>query len=192
MMTSIKDLVRTNIKVSALDQDGAVVSEDFFTNEIVKEGASVISRLLVDPSGPRPSHIYARWGSDLSEANGTTNFATSTSDVTYNDFADTTGDVGALREPIFSAAKLEPNDTIVDGKITFFFRLTATSDLIGSFDASTSRIFYLGLAAAKDLSDPSQDLIVSLLSTAGEDPFPGLEIPTNGQLAIDYKMSFAI
>ena len=44
----------------------------------------------------------------------------------------------------------------------------------------------MGLAAARNLNDPNQDILVSLIEVD-----PALEIPVNGQLAIDYKMIFS-
>ncbi len=185
-MTSIKDLVSTEIKIKTLDENGNVVSENTLENQIIKEGVGVIGKLLVDPSAPRPSHIYARFATDEPTASSGTNFTLSASDVTYSDFNVATASAGCLRSKIFSTSKLENNDDIANGKITFFFRLTGNNELLGTFSPESSKIYYLGLAASKTISDPSQDLIVSLLSA------DGLEIPTGGQLAIDYTLKFTV
>ena len=92
-----------------------------------------------------------------------------------------------MREPIFSTVKVENHGGIVDGKLTFFFRITESSELTGTFSNSSSKIYYLGLAAARDLSDQNQDLMISLLSVD-----PAIEVPLGGQVAIDYTLNFAV
>jgi len=185
-MTSLKKLVSTEITIKTLDSNGNEISEKKFQNQFIKEGATVLSRLMVDPSAPRPSHIYARFSSDLSNASDGTNFTIAPLDVTYSDFVTANSNTGCLRSRIFSTAKLEPNGDVVDSKITFFFRVTSDNELEGTFFPESSKIYYLGLAAARTVSDPSQDLMMSLLLA------DGLEIPTNGQLAIDYTLKLGV
>tara|TARA_B100000035_G_C21024864_1_gene565733 strand:- start:546 stop:1106 length:561 start_codon:yes stop_codon:yes gene_type:complete len=183
-MTSLKKLIDTEIKIKSIDKDGNVVNETTEHNEIINEGVSVIARLLVDPSGARPSHLYARFSGNQTNAQGTSNLGTNNSLVNVLDFLPIDNASGCLREPIFSTAKVEANGSIIDGKITFFFRITEESELTGSFNASASKIYYLGLAAARDLSDYNQDMMISLL-----EPTTPIEIPTGGQVAIDYTLT---
>lgn len=183
-MTRLKELIDTEIKIKSIDSNGNVVNETTEKNEIINEGVSVIARLLVDPSGARPSHLYARFATTESDAVGTSNLGIQNSVVNVLDFLPTDNSSGCLREPVFSTAKIEANDSIVDGKVTFFFRITDSSELTGTFSTSTSKVYYLGLAAARDLSDANQDMMMSLLK-----PDTPIEIPTGGQVAIDYTLT---
>ena len=185
-MTSVNELVKTKIVVKTIDATGALLDRRTMQNEIVNEGVSVIARLLVDPSSARPSHIYARFADDASDAQGTSNLGVNNPAVNIGDFVPQTGSGGTIREPIFSTAKVEANGDIVDGRVTFFFRLTEDSELTGSYTTGSSKIFYLGLAAARDISDYNQDMLMSLISV--EEP---IEIPTGGQVAIDYTLTFS-
>ena len=72
-MTRLKELIDTEIKIKSIDGNGNVVNETTEKNEIIDEGVSVIARLLVDPSGARPSHLYARFATNESDAVGTSN-----------------------------------------------------------------------------------------------------------------------
>jgi hypothetical protein len=185
-MSNVNNIVNTSVKIKTLNSEGTVVKSGTYKNEIVNEGVGVLSRLLVDPSAPRPSHIYARFSDTQSDAQGSGNIGINNANVNVFDFTPTEHNSGALREPVFSTAKIEPNGSVVDGKITFFFRITPSSEIAGTYNIGSSQIHYLGLAAAKDLSDSNQDLLVSFIQA---DPY--LEIPTNGQLAIDYTMTFS-
>jgi hypothetical protein len=185
-MSNVNNIVNTSVKIKTLDSKGQVVKTGTYKNEIVNEGVGVLARLLVDPAAARPSHIYARFADTQSDAQGSGNIGTNNANVNIFDFTPTDNNSGCLREPVFSTAKIEPNGSVVDGKITFFFRITASSEVAGTYNIGSSQIHYLGLAAAKDLSDENQDLLVSLIQA---DPY--LEIPTNGQLAVDYTMTFS-
>lgn len=185
-MTKVNDIISTEIKVKTIASDGTVLAESTLKNEVINEGVTVIARLLVDPSGPRPSHIYAKFAPTLSDAQGSSNLGLNNSLVNNLDFTPTENNSGCLREPIFSTVKVENNSGVVDGKLTFFFRITEDSELTGSFNTASSKIYYLGLAAARDIADYNQDLMVSLLSTD-----PAIEIPMGGQVAIDYTLKFS-
>lgn len=185
-MTSVNHLVKTKVVVKTIDGAGAVLDKRTLHNEIVNEGVSVIARLLVDPSGARPSHLYARFADNATEAQGTSNLGVNNVNVNIGDFVPASASAGAIREPIFSTAKVEANGSIVDGKVTFFFRLTENSELTGSFTSNESKIFYLGLAAARDISDYNQDMLISLIEV--EDP---IDIPSGGQVAIDYTLTLS-
>ena len=189
MNKAVNDLVQTRVTIRSLDKHGTEVSRTVKTNQITKEGVSVLARLLADPSGSRPSHVYGRFATSLGEATGTTNFANpgTMQDVSYSDFiADAGSGVGCMREPLFTAVKIEANDDIADGKLPFFFRLSSTS--LHGVVTQTSEVFFLGLAAAAQTDIPSEDLIFSVLvSHDGQD---GIELPDSGQIAIDYELTF--
>ena len=189
-MTSVNKLVDTKVVIKTLDCQGTVIKEVTKKNQVTKEGVSVLAKLLVDPSAPRPSHVYGRFAESLADANGTTSFITDLSEVTYGDFTANLGEagVGTLREPLFSTVKFEDNGDIANGILTFFFRLTADSGLNCTFSSTNSQVFYLGMAAAADTNIPSEDLIYSVLSS--HDGTDGFEIPEAGQIAIDYQLTF--
>ena len=190
--TKIKSLVNTEVRVTPIDSDGRRLGTKIFRNEITKEGASVIAGLLVNPGAPRPSHIYGRFATagDPAPCEASTSFSNplNYADVSYSDFA-TSSDatVGAIREPLFGDSKIENNGDVAGGKITFFFRLTGNGEIVGTFNNSSSEVYYLGIAAARDVSDNSRDLIFSVLSA--HDNTNGLSIPTGGQIAIDYILN---
>jgi hypothetical protein len=189
MNKSLNDLVHTRVIIRSLDKHGAEVSRTVRKNQITKEGVSVLARLLADPSGSRPSHVYGRFATDLAGAVGSTNFSSPTTmvDVGYSDFiADAGSGVGCMREPLFAAVKIEANDDIADGKLTFFFRLSSAS-IEGSV-VSNSEVFFLGLAAAAETDLPSEDAIFSVL--VSHDGVDGIELPDSGQIAIDYELTF--
>ena len=140
-MTKVNDIIHTEIRVRTLNSSGNVVAEHKLKNEVINEGVTVIARLLVDPSGPRPSHIYAKFAPTLQDAQGSTNLGINNSLVNNLDFTPTENQSGCLREPIFSTVKVENHGGVVDGKLTFFFRLTEDSGLTGSFNTSSSKIF---------------------------------------------------
>jgi len=183
-MQNINNLIKTEIKFTVLDSSGNVVKTTTEKNEIINEGASVIARLLVDNSSPRPSHLYARFATSQSDAQGASNLGLNNQVVNVTDFIPTDNNSGCLREPIFSTAKVEANDNIVDGKITFFFRLSSVSTLAGTFNEGSSKIYYLGLAAARSIDDYSQDLMFSLLT-----PGAPIDIPIGGQISVDYTLN---
>ena len=189
MNKAVNDLVQTRVTIRSLDKHGTEVSRTVKTNQITKEGVSVLARLLADPSGSRPSHVYGRFATTLGDATGATNFASpgTMQDVSYSDFiADAGSGVGCMREPLFTAVKIEANDDIADGKLTFFFRLSSTS--LQGVVTPASEVFFLGLAAASQTDIPSEDLIFSVLvSHDGQD---GIELPDSGQIAIDYELTF--
>jgi len=190
--TKIKSLVNTEVRVTPIDSSGRKLGTKIFRNEITKEGASIIAGLLVNPGAPRPSHIYGRFGTNGNPApceNGT-NFSNPLTygDVSYVDFASSASTaVGAIREPLFGDSKIENNGSVAGGKITFFFRLTGSGEVAGTFNNASSEIYYLGIAASRDLSDASRDLVFSVLSA--HDTINGLSIPAGGQIAIDYILN---
>jgi hypothetical protein len=189
MKKSLNDLVQTRVIIRSLDKYGAEVSRTVRKNQITKEGVSILARLLADPSGSRPSHVYGRFATSLGDATGTTNFSAPSTmvDAGHGDFiADAGSGVGCMREPLFAAVKIEANDDIIDGKLTFFFRLSSAS-IAGSV-TNASEVFFLGLAAASQTDIPSQDSIFSVLIS--HDGTNGVELPDSGQIAIDYELTF--
>jgi hypothetical protein len=191
----LNDIIDTKVTVSVLEADGSLLTKKSFKNTLTKEGVTVLSRLILDPSAARPSHIYARFADDKTDADSNTQFATDVTytNITYSDFVNSNDDsIGALREPIFTTVKVENNADISDGILTFYFRLTPNSTLgSADFTAGTSQVFYLGLAAASNQSDASQDLIFSVL-TAYDNLNEGFTIPNGGQVTIDYKLTLGV
>ena len=190
----LNDLIDTAITVVTTDKAGEVVDEKHFKNTLTKEGATVLSRLLIDPAASRPSHIYARFAGNKTDADLSTNFSSDIThqDVTYSDFTvSANAGIGCLRAALFTTVKIEDNGDIADGTVTLYFKLTPDSVLNSNyvFNTSSSQVFYLGLAASRDQSDPSQDLIFSVLTSYDEESFQGFTIPDGGQVTIDYKLT---
>jgi hypothetical protein len=90
--------------------------------------------------------------------------------------------------PVMGAPMISTsNSALYSGNAaTYSFRIpanisTAQMSPIGHFNAGSSYIMAIGLAVAANLSDRTQDIIISVLNN-----ITPMQVPSGGQLGIDY------
>lgn len=179
--------IRTRITISVFDRLGNLVTQTVTTNKLVDGGAEMFARLVWDPGAIRPSHLVARFAASLGEANEGTNLLTAESQFSarINDFLqDATGNRGAIRTASAGAPLVRDNNDVQGGSVIMPFRLSEADVVAGTYVPGTSRVYYLGLAAAAVGADPNQDLLTTVVEV------DGLEIPSGGQLGVDYELKF--
>jgi hypothetical protein len=88
-------------------------------------------------------------------------------------------------------------------KATFYFRIpyNISNDQVDpdNFDVTTSYIYALGLAVARNSADRSQDIIISLLQAYGwnsgdlaQGYFTKFKVAAGGQTAVDYVVELVL
>ena len=187
-IASMNQLLRSRVHLRIFDRSGHLVQEETVTNKITNDGASVLSRLMVEYGAPRPSHLWARFASSLEDAKESTKFITPEDQLNIRvaDFiSGSSATRGAVREGLHGVPLRQDNGDVAGGTVTWSFRLSADTPIVGTYAAGTSQLYFLGLAAAHSSTDHLQDKITNLVEVTG------LDIPAGGQLGVDYEINFS-
>jgi len=179
--------IRTRITLSIYNHRGDLVRKSIARNKLIHGGAEMFARLTWDPGALRPSHLVARFAESLGAANENTNLieAEAQFSATINDFLkDGTGTRGAIRAASAGAPLIRDNGVVSNGSVTLPFRLSEADTVAGTYVPGTSKIYYLGLAAAASGAEPEKDLLTTVVAV------DALDIPGGGQLGVDYELKF--
>ncbi len=211
--------VNPRIVIRALDSHGVELWRQVVSNNLTYAAGDVFLNAMLRSGPSQVTHLYARFGGELSSQGWLVNLGgdvrlTTRSTFLYN--ADPGSDLvrGGLWVPVLSApAKTSSDQSLYSGnQATYFFRIPSNIASIISPEQVSPRanfkaaglgddsfIYALGLGVAQNSSDRNQDVIISALQAIGFDdshPLDGdfgkFSIPPNGQMAIDYTVPFEI
>jgi hypothetical protein len=208
----INVLVRPWIRLRGIDRNGREVSRQLCRNTLTYAAADVFMNAFLRSGPSQVTHLYARFGGESASQgwlNPPDNDIKATTRDTFLQVADLESVRGALWVPVLSAPAQSTSDQsrFTGNQATFYFRIPANLSTDqqdpDNFKAegmgSDSFIFGLGLAVAKNISDRSQDVIISVLQAVGWDggnPLSGdfnkFLVPAGGQMAVDYTVPFDV
>jgi hypothetical protein len=188
------DIVNNVVRVSAIDKDGLTLHSFLTRNTLTYAAGGVLINAVLRSGPSQVSWLYARFGNNTgSPASGALVLPTGgIKAVTRTQFVQSlSNDQGALWVPVLGAVAVSTsNSALYSGNVaTFSFRipsninqsLPSQTSPVGKFNPDSSYIMALGLAVAVNLSDRTQDVIITALNAIT----PQL-IPSGGQLGIDY------
>lgn len=205
-------LVRPWVLLRGIDRQGREVSRQLARNTLTYAAADVFMNAFLRSGPSQVTHLYARFGGESSNQgwlNPPLNDVKAATRSTFLQVGD--GDLvrGALWVPVLSAPAQSTSDQsrFSANQATFYFRIPANlspeqqdpDNFKAEGTGSDSFMFALGLAVANNISDRSQDVIMSVLQAVGWDSgnpssgdFNKFLIPAGGQMAIDYTVPFDV
>jgi len=209
--------VKPRIVIRALDSHGVELWRQEASNTLTYAAGDVFMNALLRAGPSQVTHLYARFGGDLSGQGWLVNPGGDVKLSNRSTFLYTPdGDLvqGGLWVPVLSAPAKTSSDTSLyaGNEATYFFRIPyniatfTTPSQVSPRDhfkaaggGDDSFIYALGLGVAQNSSDRDQDVIISALQAVGFDsghPLDGdfnkFSIPPNGQMAVDYTVPFEI
>lgn len=184
------DIVNNTVRLSVRDKDGRVLQTETAKNTLTYAAGGVLINAILR-SGPSQIYgLYARYGNNTgSPASGSLVLPVGgIKAVTRSQFIQSSStDQGCLWVPVLGAPAVSTtNSALYSGnQATFSFRIPSNISSVqmspvGSF-LTSYYIMAIGLAVAANLSDRTQDIIITVLNAIT----PQL-IPDGGQLGIDY------
>jgi hypothetical protein len=205
-------LVQPWVLIRALDRHGREVGRQIAKNSLTYAAADVFMNAFLKSGPSQVTHLYARFGGESANQGWLNLPDNDVKAVTRSTFL-TVSDVetvrGALWVPVLSAPAQTTSDQskFSGNQATFYFRIPAAlspeQQSPVNFKAlglgGDSFVYALGLAVANNISDRSQDVILSVLQAVGWDSgnpssgdFNKFLIPAGGQMAVDYTVPFNI
>lgn len=193
---NFNDIVHNVVRFSVWDKDGQLVKSFSAENTLTYAAGGVLINALLRSGPSQITYLYARYGNNQgSPPSGTLILPTGgVKAVTVANFTQSASlDQGALWVPVLGTPVISSSNTaLYAGNVaTFSFRIpanisTASMSPIGSFNASTAYIMAIGLAVQVNPQDRTQDILISV-----EDSFSPEQVPSGGQLGIDYPFVIA-
>lgn len=179
------------VRIRTRDAQGRVLSDFRVKNSMTFAWAGIVMNAIARSGPSQVGWLYARFGD--SGANPGT-LSPTNNDLRYtvrNTFLTSADGVrGGLWVPLLSAPQQSTSDPSLynNNQLNFGFRIPGNISAnqvspANNFNPASSYIYALGLAVSANVTDRTQDIIITALQN-----FPPFPVPSDGQVVVDYPL----
>ena len=193
----LSKMLSTRILLRGLSSQGRELWRQTTHNQPTNAFATMLMTAWLRSGPSQVAYLYARFGDLGSNPGILAPVGGDLKQAVRADFLKTPAEnsiLGGLWVPLLAAPAQNSTDSslYVGNQCTFYFRIPAALSSLqispaANFNPATSYVTTLGLAVAPNMSDRTQDSIVTV--STDFDPFL---VPDGGQIAVDYACAISI